>query len=189
MNKFIFLIFITIGLFCFACENDCDCKEISDTLEAQKLIGYLALEQGLVIEVEEEVLSVNKQVNAIIPISINELAVSECDPFGLGGDYVDLCRMNGTKGRALAKMPAGEDPASSDIYDYTESNSVEQPEDFSPYSFTYFSKKPEHFPFYTDDSYNTISFRNSFGALGAGWNNARVDWCTVGNHPERCVQE
>jgi hypothetical protein len=175
--------FCTLAFGFIGCK-DGPTKEEEDIM---RLIYKLASE-GKIVDVDDDTIRVSGgEIRSIVP-GINTFAISVCDPFGWGGDYDDFCFLNGTKGRALARQKAGELPAATDIAELRESGSDVQPYDFPASSFMYFSKAPENYPNYADSSVSVISFRSSFGSLGPGWGNAHVDWCEVGNHPERCDQ-
>ena len=84
--------------------------------------------------------------------------------------------MTGTKGRAIA--------TAEEIYNYYEAGSEAYPDDIM--SVTYFSS--DWYPNFDDSDANPNELHGKIAAWGAGWNNARVDWCEI-DHPLFCVQE
>ena len=174
-------IFVLLSLLFLACEP------AEKNLEFEFLLDATAA--GAIVRVDSDaVASINGEAQGIVPIGVNKLAVTTCPPAWTGldpGTYWWFCEMNETKGHAIA--PAAANPIVDDINIYEESPSDDYPTDMTFRIF--FSQKPEHYPNWCATNVNHLALRGCFAALGAGWNNARVDWCSVGNHPERCVQD
>lgn len=113
----------------------------------------------------------------------NKLAVITCDWFG----YPEICVQTGTKGRALGTTPTG-DATEDNITTYREAGSEATPGDIG--GGTWYSNV--WYPFGSDTSANHRALRGAIASWGARWNNARVDFCTIGNPNGthiHCVQD
>jgi hypothetical protein len=165
--------------FSIACEPDCGPE---DNFLVDAILG------GSVVDIDSTGVAIDGEVNGIYAspfwnVGEHKLAVIACDFFG----YPEICYMNGTKGRALGKTPSGT-PTDEDITIYREAGSESDPGDLS--GSTWYSNV--HYPFDADTNVNYLALRGGVAAWGAGWNNANVDFCDIGNPNGthiHCVQE
>lgn len=169
------LFIVTIALLVISCEP---CGEIDDTFLVDAILS------GDVITIEDHDVTVNGEFIGILSpnVAIKRYAVITCNLFG----YPEICSMTGTKGRALGKSSGS--PTEDDITTYREAGSEADPGDLS--GMTLYSNV--HYPNDDDTNANPNALRGLVSAWGAGWNNARVDFCDIGNPKGthiHCVQE
>ena len=156
--------FLVISLFVFSCCEPCE--------EVDENFIVSALSDGYVVDVDGREVQIDGEIVGALPVVEHRSPVVTEGCFGF-----DWCvKMNGSKGRAIATAES--------IHNYMEAGSEQYPSDLT--SVTYFSKN--FYPNYDDSDVNHLQLRGKVAAWGAGWNNARVDWCEI-DHPLFCVQE
>lgn len=178
MKKLLVSLFLVFGL--LGCEDDTvearmtyDGESIvEDTVKTwqKKKVADL-IYSGAIFEVTRDEIAVTSSLD----IGVNKLAVIVCDPFGWGSEYDWLCTMDGTKGRVIARDDSPVDYE--DFVCYLENQSESYPGDIL--STTYYNA--DTYPFAADTSVNFNVLRGVLSSWSAAWNNARIDFCDVGN--------
>jgi len=175
MKKLTLFMFVFVFMFSFACEAE---EEINDTFLIDAILS------GDVIDIEDNSVSLGKAVGILsTDVAVKTHAVITCNLFG----YPEICSATGTKGRALGREATG-DATEDDITTYREASSESDPGDLG--GMTIYSNV--WYPNSADTNVNHLALRGAVASWGAGWNNARVDFCTIGNPNGthiHCVQD
>jgi hypothetical protein len=111
-----------------------------------------------------------------IDVGVNKLAVIECNLWG----YPEICRMNGSKGKALARDDG--DPTGDDFVAFIQTGSVNQPYDMT--SYLYYSSY--WYPFAADSSVDPEDIEVDVSNWGPGWEDAMEDYCD-NIEPDDCI--
>ena len=169
------LIIVVTALLGISCEP---CGEVDDTFLVDAILG------GDVVTIDGNTVTVNADFVGVLSknVAVKRYAIITCNLLG----YPEICSMTGTKGRALGKSSGS--PTDDDITTYREAGSEADPGDLS--GMTLYSNV--HYPNDDDTNANPNALRGKVASWGAGWNNARVDFCTIGNPKGthvHCVQE
>lgn len=157
--------------------------ESNDTVEVQFLVN--AILDGATIDIVDgvEVFS-DGAYYGVLPrdVVVVKSPVITCNLFGVP----EICSMTGTKGRALG-VDTGS-PTDDSFQVYREAGSEYDPGDLSGmllYSHSWY-------PNDSDTNANESALRGAVAAWGAEWNNARIDFCDIGNPNGthiHCVQD
>ena len=169
------LMIVVIAFLGISCEP---CEEINDTFLIRAILD------GDVVDIEDQDVKMSGELVGILSpnVKVKRYAVKTCNLFG----YPEICSLTGTKGRALGKSSGS--PTEDDITTYREAGSEYDPGDIG--GMTLYSNV--WYPNDDDTNANPNALRGKVAAWGAGWNNARVDFCTIGNPKGthiHCVQE
>ena len=181
-NVLVIIAMALLVISCEPCDNCEQCDEVDDTFLVDAILD------GDVVTIDdkdnEQAVQVNGAFSGILSkdVAVKRYAVITCNLFG----YPEICSMTGTKGRALGKSSGS--PTEDDITTYREAGSEADPGDLS--GMTLYSNV--WYPNDDDTNANPNALRGKVAAWGAGWNNARVDFCDIGNPKGthvHCVQE
>jgi hypothetical protein len=178
MKKLMALLFLLFGLSVISCNDE---KEV----DVPALVD--ALDQGLIVRVEDDVATIDGEyfgISNLIPVTQLSHALIECPPTPFDPvTYWWICRMSHPNGHAIANGSAS--PTIDDFAVYEESPSEEYPTDMT-FSI-YFSQKPEHYPHHAAAPYQAL--RGLITAWGAQWKNARENRCNSPVWAPYCNQE
>jgi hypothetical protein len=170
--KNLVMVFFAVLFFSACCD---DCKD-EDFLVKRILAGD-------VVKVEDtQEISIQGEPVGILDVEIIKRAVITCNLFGVP----QICSQTGTKGRCLGKDDA--EPTDDSFKVYEEADSEFNPGDLS--GMLLYSNVI--YPYDGDTSANVLTLRGKVASFGPGWNNARVDFCDIGNPKGthvHCVQE
>ena len=174
--KNLVMVFFAVLFFAACCD---DCKEVDEDFLVERILA------GDVVKVEDtqEASIHGEPVGiAMIDVVVIKQAVITCNLFGVP----QICSQTGTKGRCLGKNDAEPTDDSFQIYD-------EAGSEFNPGDLTgMLLYSNVIYPYDFDTSANVNALRGGVAAFGPGWNNARVDFCDIGNPKGthvHCVQE
>jgi hypothetical protein len=168
------MVLFAVLLFSACCD---DCKEVDEDFLIERILA------GDVVKVEDtQEVVIRDELIGIIDVSVVKSAVITCNLFGVP----QICSQTGTKGRCLGKNDA--EPTDGSFQIYEEADSDAHPGDLT--GMLLYSNVI--YPYDFDTSANVNALRGGVAAFGPGWNNARVDFCDIGNPKGthiHCVQE